>query len=73
MSNLEVNEMVMLPPLSQRLRTILKTMAANESHITMRFPVGTPGILRESGNLVEKTLIKIMEEIEKGPGSTRLW
>ena len=46
-------------------------MAANESNLTKRVP--GPDILRQSSNLVEKTLIKIMEEIERGPGSTRIW
>ena len=63
--------MVMLPPLSDRLRAALRNLAANESLLTSRW--SGPGILRESNKLVEKTLIKVMEEIEKGPGSTGLW
>jgi len=63
--------MVMLPPLSQRLRAALRTLAANESHLTMKW--SGPGIIRESNKLVEKTLIKIMEEIEKGPGGPQQW
>ena len=63
--------MVMLPPLSQRIRPILRKLAADESFITSKF--SGPQIIRETTNLVEKTLIKVMEEIEKGPGSTRMW
>ena len=69
--------MAMLPPLSQRLRQALRKLAADEQHVSHRFEVetgfGSPDLIRETTNLVEKTLIKVMEEIEKGPGSTRLW
>ena len=65
--------MVMLPPLSQRLRPILRKLAADESHVITLFGMDTPHVLRETGNLVEKTLIRVMEEIEKGPGGTRMW
>ena len=63
--------MVMLPPLSQRLRGILRMMAAKESSMTTK--LGAPDLLKGTGDLVEDTLIRIMQEIEKGPGSTRLW
>jgi len=69
--------MVMLPPLSQRLRQVLRKLAADEQRISHRFETetgfGSPDLIRETGNLVEKTLIRVMEEIEKGPGSTRIW
>ena len=69
--------MPMLPPLSQRLRGILRMMAANESHMTSRFERETgfssPDLLKGTSELVEKTLIKIMQEIEKGPGGSRQW
>ena len=67
----------MLPPLSQRLRQALRKLTADESHITTRLHTErgfkAPDLLRETTNLVEKALISILEEIEKGPGSTRLW
>jgi len=61
-----------LPPLSQRLKGILRKMAADESYITSKFERRTgfssPDLLRGTSELIDKTLIRIMEEIEKGPG-----
>jgi len=62
---------IMLPPLSQRLRELLRMLADNERRLTSRF--SAPDVIRENNNLIENTLIKIMEEIEKGPGTKRIW
>lgn len=65
----------MLLLLSQRLRPILRKLAADESRVTAKFAssplpkFSAPHIIRETNDLVEATLMKIMEEIEKGPGS----
>ena len=60
-----------LPLLSQRLKGILRKMAADESHMTSKFEretgFGIPDLLRGTSKLVDDTLIRIMEEIEKGP------
>ena len=69
--------MPMLPPLSQRLKGILRMMAANESHMTSKFERETgfssPDLLKGTSELVEKTLVRIMGEIEKGPGGPQQW
>ena len=62
-----------LPPLSNRLRPLLKKLATEEANLISSSRLSAPRLLNETTNLVEKTLIRLMEEIEKGPGSTRIW
>ena len=69
--------MPMLPPLSQRLRGLLRMMAANESTLTHKFETqtgfGSPDLIKGTSDLVEKTLLRVMQEIEKGPGGPQQW
>ena len=67
----------MLPPLSQRLRAALRTLAAQESYITseshQRLGFSAPDLLQKTTDLVNETLVRVMNEIEKGPGGPRQW
>ena len=61
---------MMLPALSMGLRGAMRTIATQESLLTSKIGgmVGfsAPGILREAGNIIEKTVGQAMSMVERG-------
>ena len=60
--------MPMLPSLSTRLKWALRSFMANENLVKRQIPISTPDFAVYIDELLENTVVKLMEEIEKGPG-----
>ena len=61
---------MMLPALSMGLRGAMRTIAMKESLLTSKLGrmagFSAPSILREAGNMVDKTVGQVMTTVERG-------
>ena len=61
---------MILPALSMGLRGAMRTVAMQESMLTSKLGrvagFSAPSILREAGNIVEKTVGQVMTTVERG-------
>ena len=64
---------MILPALSMGLRGAMRTIATQESMLTSKVRgmagFSAPSILREAGNVVEKTVGQVMTTVERGTGN----